>query len=130
MTSAQQGTGPAKEELEKMKAEREKAVGKYLDCAVEPYLQAKDWATAQPILTKLIAMNPNRWDYQQALGNAQFSQGKFDEAVATYEKAIPLAENATKTDPKADPAKAKAGVSQMLANQGNAYLKLKRTTKR
>lgn len=130
MTSAQQGTGPSKEELEKMKAEREKAVGENtLIAQLNPALQAKDWATAEPILTKLIAMNPNRWDYQQALGNAQFSQGKFDEAVATYEKAIPLAENATKTDPKADPAKAKSGVSQMLTNEGNAYLKLKKNDK-
>jgi tetratricopeptide (TPR) repeat protein len=92
-------------------------------------LQAKDWATAEPILQKLIASNPNRWDYQQALGNAQLNLGKFDEAVATYEKAIPMAENATKTDPKADPAKAKAAVGQMLTNEGSAYLKLKKSDK-
>src|SRR6476469_5342151 len=74
-------------------------------------------------------MNPNRGDYQQALGNAQFSEGKFDEAIATFDKAIPIAENATKTDPKADPAKAKAAVAQMLTNEGNAYLKLKKNDK-
>lgn len=128
-----QGGGTAKvskEELEKLKAEREKALGENaLIAQLNPALQAKDWATAEPILTKLIAMNPNRWDYQQALGNAQFSEGKFDEAVATFEKAIPIAENATKTDPKADPAKAKAGVAQMLTNEGNAYLKLKKNDK-
>ena len=129
MTSGK-GAGPSKEELEKMKAEREKAVGENtLIAQLNPALQAKDWATAEPILMKLIAMNPNRWDYQQALGNAQFSEGKFDQAVATYEKAIPIAENATKTDAKADPAKAKAGVSQMLTNEGNAYLKLKQNDK-
>ena len=129
MTSGNQA-GPSKEELEKMKAEREKAVNENtLIAQLNPALQAKDWATAEPILTKLIAMNPNRWDYQQALGNAQFSQGKFDQAVATYEKAIPIAENSTKTDPKADPAKAKAGISQMLTNEGNAYLKLKQNDK-
>jgi tetratricopeptide (TPR) repeat protein len=55
--------------------------------------------------------------------------GKFDEALATFEKAIPLAENATKTDPKADPAKAKAGVAQMLTNEGTAYSKLKQPQK-
>ena len=120
----------SKEELEKLKGEREKALGENaLIAQLNPALQAKDWATAEPILTKLIAMNPNRWDYQQALGNAQFSEGKFDEAVATFEKAIPIAENATKTDPKADPAKAKAAVAQMLTNEGNAYLKLKKNDK-
>ncbi|MGH9638357.1 MAG: carboxypeptidase regulatory-like domain-containing protein, partial [Candidatus Angelobacter sp.] len=109
------GSGPSKEELEKLKTERAKAINENtLIAQLNPALQAKDWATAEPILTKLIAMNPNRWDYQQALGNAQLGEGKFDEAVATYEKAIPIAENATKTDSKADPAKVKAGVSQML----------------
>jgi tetratricopeptide (TPR) repeat protein len=130
MTSGKPGAGPSKEELEKMKTERDKAINENtLIAQLNPALQAKDWATAEPILTKLIAMNPNRWDYQQALGNAQFSEGKYDEAVATFDKAIPIAENATKTDPKADPAKAKAGVSQMLTNEGNAYLKLKKNDK-
>ena len=127
MTSGKPGAGPSKEELEKMKGERDKAINENaLIAQLNPALQAKDWATAEPILTKLIALNPNRWDYQQALGNAQFSEGKFEDAVATFEKAIPIAENATKTDPKADPAKAKAGVAQMLTNEGNAYLKLKK----
>jgi tetratricopeptide (TPR) repeat protein len=130
ITSGKPGAGPSKEELAKMTAERNKAINENtLIAQLNPALQAKDWATAEPILTKLIAMNPNRWDYQQALGNAQFSEGKFDDAVATYEKAIPIAENATKTDPKADPAKAKAGVAQMLTNEGNAYLKLKKNDK-
>jgi tetratricopeptide (TPR) repeat protein len=124
------GSGPSKEELEKLKTERAKAINENtLIAQLNPALQAKDWATAEPILTKLIAMNPNRWDYQQALGNAQLGEGKFDEAVATYEKAIPIAENASKTDSKADPAKVKAGVSQMLTSEGNAYLKLKKNDK-
>ncbi|HEX3153167.1 MAG TPA: tetratricopeptide repeat protein, partial [Candidatus Angelobacter sp.] len=135
VTSGKPGAGPSKEELEKMKTERDKAINENaLIAQLNPALQAKDWATAEPILTKLIAMNPNRWDYQQALGNAQFGEGKFEEAVATYEKAIPVAENATKAenapkDAKVDPAKAKAGVSQMLTNEGNAYLKLKQNDK-
>ena len=130
LTAGKPGTGPSKEELEKMKSEREKALNENaLIAQLNPALQAKDWASAEPILQKLIPMNPNRWDYQQALGNAQLSLGKDDDAVATYEKAIPLAENATKTDPKADPAKAKAGVAQMLTNEGNAYLKLKKNDK-
>jgi tetratricopeptide (TPR) repeat protein len=120
----------SKEELEKLKGEREKALGENaLISQLNPALQAKDWATAEPILQKLIAMNPNRWDYQQALGNAQLSLNKYDDAVATFDKAIPLAENASKNDPKADPAKAKAAVAQMLTSEGNAYLKLKKNDK-
>src|SRR5579864_1216024 len=119
----------SKEELERLKGEREKALGENaLIAQLNPALQAKDWATAEPILQKLITMNPARWDYQQALGNAQLSLGKYDDAVATFEKAIPAAE-AAKNDPKSDPAKAKAAVAQMLTNEGNAYLKLKKNDK-
>ena len=120
----------SKEELEKLKAEREKGLNENaLIAQLNPALQAKDWATAEPILQKLIAMNPARWDFQQALGNAQLSLNKYEDAVATFEKAIPAAENASKTDPKADPAKTKAAVAQMLTNEGNAYLKLKQNDK-
>ncbi len=124
------GSGPSKEELEKMKADREKALSENaLIAQLNPALQAKNWEVAEPILQKLIVANPNRWEYQQALGNAQLNLGKFDEAIATYEKAIPLAQNSTKTDSKADPAKVKAGVSQMLSSEGSAYLKLKKNDK-
>jgi tetratricopeptide (TPR) repeat protein len=119
----------SKEEMEKLKGEREKALGENaLISQLNPALQAKDWATAEPILQKLIAMNPARWDYMQALGNAQLNLGKYDEAVASYEKAIPLAD-AAKNDPKSDPVKAKTAVGQMLSNEGTAYLKLKKNDK-
>ncbi len=122
--------GPSKEQLDKMKADREKALGENaLIAQLNPALQAKDWATAEPILQQLIVANPNRWEYQQALGNAQLNLGKLDEAVATYDKAISLAENSAKSDPKADQAKVKAGVSQMLSGEGSAYLKLKKNDK-
>lgn len=118
------------EELEKLKAQRDKAISENaLINQLNPALQAKNWQAAEPILQQLIAASPNKWEYQQAFGNTELNLGKYDEAVAAYEKAIPLAENATKTDPKADPAKSKAGVAQMLTNEGNAYLKLKQNDK-
>ena len=49
------GSGPSKEELEKLKTERAKAINENtLIAQLNPALQAKDWATAEPILTKLI----------------------------------------------------------------------------
>ncbi len=130
VASGKPGTGPNKEELDKMKADREKALGENaLIAQLNPALQAKNWAAAEPILQQLMVANPNRWEYQEALGNAQLNLGKFDEAVATYDKAIPIAENSLKSDPKADPAKTKAGISQMLSGEGSAYLKLKKNDK-
>jgi tetratricopeptide (TPR) repeat protein len=125
-------SGPSKEEVEKMKAEREKALGENaLIAQLNPAMQAKNWAAAEPILIKLVGINPNRMDYQQALANAQLNLGKYDEAVATSEKAIRLAESAkdTKGDTKQDPAKTKAATAQLLTIEGDAYLKLKKNDK-
>jgi tetratricopeptide (TPR) repeat protein len=124
---ASKTTGPSAEEVEKIKQGNEKIKNENaLIAQLNPALKAQDWKTAEPILTQLVASNPNRWDYQQALGNAQLNLGKYDDAVATYEKAIPLAENSMKTDTKADPAKAKTAIGQMLTNEGTADLKLKK----
>lgn len=115
------------EEMEKLKAEREKGLS--MNALINQYntaQAAKDWQLAADTLKKMIAGEPNRWEYQQALGNMQFNLGQYQEAVDTFEKVIPMAQNATKTDPKADPAKAKAAVAQMLGSEGNAYLKLKK----
>jgi tetratricopeptide (TPR) repeat protein len=130
MSSGKPGAGPSKEEIEKLKAEREK--GMSINALIAQYnaaQTAKNWQEAADILKKMIAAEPNRWEYQKALGDNQLNLGQYQEAADTYEKVIPLAENATKTDPKADPAKAKAAVGQMLTSEGNAYLKLKKNDK-
>ena len=122
--------GPSKAELEKLKAEREKGLS--MNALIGQYnaaQTAKNWQDAADILQKMIAAEPNRWEYQKALGDMQMNLEKYQEAVDAYEKVIPQAENATKTDPKADPAKAKVAMGQMLTNEGNAYLKLKKADK-
>src|SRR5258708_3251358 len=91
---------------------------------LKPALQAKNWQVTEPLLQQLSTINPTRWEYLQALGNAQLNLGKYEEALATFGKAVPLAQNGS--DPKADPAKAKAAAAQMLTSEGNAYLKLKK----
>jgi tetratricopeptide (TPR) repeat protein len=124
------GSTVSKEEYEKLKAEREKSIN--INALITQYnaaQQAKNWQQAEDILKQMVAAEPNHWEYQQALGNMQYNQGNFEEAAATFEKVIPMAENAGKTDPKADPAKTKAAIGQMLTNEGNSYLKLKKTDK-
>ena len=125
MTSGS-GTGPTKEQI----AEREKGLN--LNSLITKYnaaQTAKNWQEAADTLKQMIVVAPNRWEFQQALGNMQSNLGQYQDAVNTYEKVIPMAQNATKTDPKADPAKAKAAVAQMLTSEGNAYLKLKQNDK-
>jgi hypothetical protein len=87
---------------------------------------AKNWQQAVDTLKQMIIADPNRWDFQQSLGSMQFNLGQYQDAIDTYEKVIPLAENSAKTDPKADPVKIKAAISQMYGIEGNSYIKLKK----
>src|SRR5947209_516062 len=102
------------EEMEKLKAQREKTMS--WNALISQYnaaQQSKNWQAAADTLKQMIAAAPNNWEYQQALGDMQLNLGQFDQAAATYEKALPAAENASK-DPKADPAKIKAAIGKML----------------
>jgi len=124
----------SKEEIEKIKSQNAKAEG--INALIAQYqaaATAKDWKAAIPPLQGMTAADPTRWEYFQALGNAQLNEGQYEEAAQSYDQGIKVAEGyvsgATPKDPKnpnSDPVKAKAGIGQMLTNEGSAYLKLKK----
>lgn len=124
----------SKEEVERIKAENAKATS--LNALISQYnalQQAQNWKEAEPVLKQMIAAEPNNWRFYQALGSAQINQGEYEDAVGSYDKGIQLAQalvsgSAPKdpNKPETDPVKAKSGMGQMLASQGNAYLKLKK----
>lgn len=123
-----------KEEVERIKASNAKAQS--INALIAQYQAAAnakppDWKAEIPPLQGMTAADPTRWEYFQALGMAQLNDGQYQEAADTYQKGIDVAQGyvsgATPKDPKnpnSDPAKAKAGMGQMLTNQGTAYLKL------
>jgi tetratricopeptide (TPR) repeat protein len=121
-------------EVEAIKAQNAKATS--INALINQYnaaMTAKNWTDAIPPLQAMIASDPTRWDYIQALGNMQSNAEQYEDAVQSYEKGIQVAQGyvsgATPKDPKnpiTEPAKAKAGIGQMLASEGNAYLKLKK----
>lgn len=123
------------EQVEAIKAQNAKATS--INALIAQYqaaATAKDWQAAITPLQGMVAADPTRWEYFQALGNAQMNVNDYENAVQSFEKGIQVAQGyvsgATPKDPKnpnSDPAKAKAGMGQMLANEGNAYLKLKKT---
>src|SRR6185312_4601866 len=127
------GGGPkyTKEQIEAIKAQNAKAEGQNaLISQAQAAMNAKNWEGAIPPLQQLSQQDPNRWAFTQALGNAQLNTGQYDQAIQSYEKGIQVTQNIVSgnlKDPKnpdADPVKAKAGMAQMLTNEGNAYLKL------
>lgn len=130
-----QGTGKGpkytKEQIEAIKEQNKKAESENaLISQAQAALNAKNWDGAIPPLQQLAQAEPNRWAFLQALGNAQLNTGQYDAAVQSYAKGIQVTQNIVSgnlKDPKnpdANPEKAKAGMAQMLTNEGNAYLKL------
>jgi tetratricopeptide (TPR) repeat protein len=54
-------------------------------------MNAKNWQETKNISKQLIAMNNERWEYQKALGDAEYNLGQHQEALDAYEKAILMA---------------------------------------
>ena len=114
-------------ERAKIEAEQKKTIN--LNTLISQYnaaQQAKNWQQAADVLKQMIAAKPDNWEYQKALGDMQYNLGQYEDSIATYQKVIPLVDNAAKVDPKADPVKNKTTLAQIYTTEGNAYLKLKK----
>jgi hypothetical protein len=128
-------TGISSEERDRINAQNAKAKNiNELFAKYQAAASVKNWAAAIPPLQGMVAIEPNHWEYLQALADAQLDTGDYEGAVQSYDKGIHVAESyASGTAPKdsknpyADPAKAKAGMGQMFTGEGNAYLKLNKS---
>lgn len=74
---------------------------------IEAPANAKNWQEMENISKQLIAMDPDRWEYQ-TLAKAQYYMGKQQETLDAYEKATGMAEKSAGKDFKAGTAKIKA----------------------
>jgi tetratricopeptide (TPR) repeat protein len=83
---------------------------------------ARNWAEAEKLAKQLISMAPERWEYHKTLADAQGNQGRYPDAMASYDRAIALAEK------DADAAKAKPTLGVLWAAKGNVFIKLKNNT--
>jgi tetratricopeptide (TPR) repeat protein len=126
-------TAEQKKAMEAIKAQNAKAEGmNALIAQAQTAIAAKNDQAAIPVLTQLTQMDPNRWQFFSALAQSHANLGQYDEAVQNYQKGIQVAQNilaGNVKDPKnpdTDPVKAKNGLAQMLSQEGNSYLKLKK----
>jgi tetratricopeptide (TPR) repeat protein len=78
-------------------------------------LDAKRWSDAEAALKELLT-SESRWEYSEALGNAQYYQGHYADSLESYQRAIDLAQN------KATP----AATVVLYTKIGNANLKLRK----
>jgi len=82
-------------------------------------LNVRDWPAAEGLFRQLVALAPANWLYLQGLADAQGNQGKYADAIAGYEKAIPLA-LAAKDE------KGLWAAGAMLTQEGLFYLRQKK----
>lgn len=117
-----------KEQMDAIKAQNAKATNmNALINQAQAALNSKSWQDAIAPLQQMIEMDPKRWEFYQALGNAQLNLSQFQEAVDTLEKGVAAAQALlAANDPKTEVPKIKTGMGQMLASEGNAQLKLKK----
>lgn len=96
-------------------------------------MEAQKWPEAEKALKQLLAANPEttRWEFYKALGDVQGRNNEWQDAIKTYDAGIQAAQAIVSGkspkdpgNPSPDPARAKAGISQMLMAEGNAYVKL------
>ncbi|PYX90196.1 MAG: hypothetical protein DMG67_13275 [Acidobacteria bacterium] len=124
----QAGSGKPAKSKEQVEADKEKnkesEAENALKAKYDAAVQEKNWPDAESTASQLIAQHPENWKYQKKLGDMQLNQGKYEKALATYEKTISAAQS--EAAPNGDLAATKIAVAQMLTSEGNSYLKLRK----
>ena len=88
----------------------------------------QDWPAAENALQEALKSEPDHWEFYVALGGAQENQGKYPEALHSYDTGIEKAQK-TQPDPKnpySDPVKIKTGIAQMLLQEARIYMDIKK----
>jgi outer membrane protein assembly factor BamD (BamD/ComL family) len=133
--------GPGIEEARLLKSQTERASAENAKTAslnalvtqAQSAMDAQKWSEAATALKRLIEAYPEttRWELYKVRGDAEGHLQEYQDAAQTYEKGIQVAQAVAAgtapddpRNPSPDPARATAGLGQMLAAQGNAYLKL------
>ena len=78
-------------------------------------LDAKQWSDAEAVLRQLVS-SAARWNYYEALGDAQINQGHYADSIVSYRRAIDLVQNNV----------GPGTIGRIFTMIGNANLKLKK----
>jgi hypothetical protein len=132
--SAKMSKEQQKAEAARVKAENEKlAAMNDLIAKYQAAAQSANWPEAEKALQQLIAADPNttRWEFYQRLADTQDRNNAQASALRSLDRGIEIAQTIVSgkapkdpRNPSPDPARAKAGISQMLVAEGNIYSKL------
>jgi tetratricopeptide (TPR) repeat protein len=79
----------------------------------------EDWLNAISLIKKLIAVDPNRWEFYQNLGTLQSNQMQYAEAAQTFAKGIEVAQKTLKNSSDSD--QALTNIGDLLLAEADAY---------
>lgn len=112
---------PAPVNVTQLKQQRAQAVAQNdLITQLQAAQAAKDWPKAEALAEKLTALDPEDWQYRQALADVRFHRGDYAGALEAYTAALADA-GKVKVTPTL-----REAMALMYTNEGNAYIKLKR----
>ena len=92
---------------------------KALDAQVQQAIAAGDWQGVVTALKQLIPMD-GRWSNYQALGNAEYNLGQYDDAVTAFDDAV----NGALSDKKTSHDTIRTALGQMFMAKGHALAQL------
>jgi len=88
-------------------------------------LAAKNWPEAEAALKQLVAADPANLDYQVNLVAAQFAQGHNDDALASCDKAIAMAQKRAAA-PSGSDEKTRIALGSLWTTRGNIFTRQKK----
>jgi tetratricopeptide (TPR) repeat protein len=79
----------------------------------------EDWLNAISLIKKLIAVDPNRWEFYQNLGTLQSNQMQYAEAAQSFTKGVEVAQKTLKNSSDSD--HALTNIGDLLLAEADAY---------
>jgi len=79
----------------------------------------EDWLNAISLIKKLIAVDPNRWEFYQNLGTLQSRQMQYAEAAESYARGVEVAEKTLKNSSDSD--RALTNIGDLLLAEADCY---------
>ena len=79
----------------------------------------EDWLNAISVIKKLIAVDPNRWEFYQNLGTLQSRQMQYAEAAESYARGVEVAQKTLANASDSD--RALTNIGDLLLAEGDCY---------
>ncbi|HSM87706.1 MAG TPA: tetratricopeptide repeat protein, partial [Candidatus Limnocylindrales bacterium] len=84
----------------------------------------QDWTNAIPLVQRLIALDPNRWEFYQNLGTLQSNQMQYQEAAQSFAKGVEVAKKILANPSDSD--RALTSIGGLLLAEADCYSRMEK----